>query len=279
MKNIFVFLLFISLSFAQAIFSEADKKICEEKLSLEIPGNISEKSLSEIISLVAKSFVNVDYKANTLQTDGKEKLVINLGGLDCYTFVEASLAISRMIREGKKDFSEFIREVENLRYRNGKLVDYPSRLHYLTDWGYDLERRGILKNITKQCGGQKYDKVINFMSTHTQSYKELKNNPEFVKDIEVIEDSINSRRQYFIYEDDISKIEKKIMSGDIIGITTDIDGLDVSHTGFAIRKEDGQIYLLHAPSPGKKIQITEKTLSEYIKANKKQTGIIIYRAD
>jgi hypothetical protein len=69
----------------------------------------------------------------------------------------------------------------------------------------------------------------------------------------------------------------KLMSGDILGITTDIEGLDVSHTGIAV-KQNGRILLMHAPIVGKKLEITRVTLAEHLARNKKQTGVMVVRA-
>jgi len=41
--------------------------------------------------------------------------------------------------------------------------------------------------------------------------------------------------------------------------------------------DDGRIHLMHAPNVGYKVQITEKPLADYIKGNKKQTGIMVLR--
>ena len=50
-----------------------------------------------------------------------------------------------------------------------------------------------------------------------------------------------------------------------------------SHTGIAIRLADGRIHLLHAPNVGKKVQISDVPLADYIKGIKNQTGIIVSR--
>jgi hypothetical protein len=55
-------------------------------------------------------------------------------------------------------------------------------------------------------------------------------------------------------------------------------GLDISHTGIAVKEDDGKIHLLHAPQVDSKVQISEKPLSEYVKSVKKHTGIIILRS-
>ena len=115
------------------------------------------------------------------------------------------------------------------------------------------------------------------MSTHTSSYKQLKTNPTFVKEIKEIENVINARDYYYIPQESIQQIESKIQNGDILGITTNITGLDISHTGIAYRTDDGRIHLMHAPNVGYKVQISEKPLAEYIKGNKKQTGIMVLR--
>jgi hypothetical protein len=75
----------------------------------------------------------------------------------------------------------------------------------------------------------------------------------------------------------VKEIGSKIRSGDILGITTSLDGMDCSHTGIAIWK-DGELRLLHAPVPGAKVQITSMPLWEYLAKNHKQTGIIVMRA-
>jgi len=158
------------------------------------------------------------------------------------------------------------------------LNEYPSRLHYFSDWIYEMNKRGIGKDITKEIGGKPFVKKIYFMSTHVDAYKQLKSNPKYVEEIVKIEKEISSRNYFYIPQEDISKVENKIQSGDIIGITTNVEGLDIAHTGIAIRMDDGRIHFMHAPNVGYKVQITEKPLADYIKGNKKQTGIMVLRA-
>ena len=140
-----------------------------------------------------------------------------------------------------------------------------------------MNKRGIGKDITKEIGGKRYVKKINFMSTHVDSYRQLKENQKFVKEISNIERQISTRKYYYIPQEEIASVEDKIQSGDIIGITTNVEGLDIAHTGIAIRMDDGRIHFLHAPIVGHKVQITEKPLADYIKGNKKQTGVMVLR--
>ncbi|MEG8946858.1 N-acetylmuramoyl-L-alanine amidase-like domain-containing protein [Rosettibacter firmus] len=284
-KRFIFFLLIIVLSislissqvYSQIIYTQKDVEICNSKFKVAIEKNLSLKPINEIVLEIAKTFIGTEYEAHTLDKENEEKLIVHLTGLDCYTFLESSIVFARCIKKGLIEFQDYIKELENIRYRDGKLNDYSSRLHYFSDWIYDMDKRKIGKDITKEIGGKPYKKRINFMSTHLDSYPQLQKNKELIKQIRKIEENISERNYYYIPEDDIEKIENKINDGDIIGITTNIEGLDIAHTGIAIKQNDGRVYLLHAPNVGYKVQITEKPLADYIKSNKKQSGIMILR--
>ncbi|MFA8343889.1 MAG: N-acetylmuramoyl-L-alanine amidase-like domain-containing protein [Rhodothermaceae bacterium] len=275
-KLLFAFIL-SGILFGQSVHTDEDVRICNQKFVLANSLDLKEKPINKIFTEIAKSFIGIEYAANTLQNENKEELRIHLTGLDCYTFVEAALVFSRNIKRSKTGFSDFESELENVRYRNGKLGDYTSRLHYFSDWLFEMDKREIIDLVTKDIGGEKYEKRINFMSAHPQYYKELKNNPVFVKKMSVIENEMNKRNYFYINQLDIEKNESKLKSGDIIGITTSIKGLDISHVGIAVKMSDDRIHFLHAPVSGKKIQITKLPLSDYIKKNKKQIGIMVGR--
>ncbi len=276
--SVFVLLFcFSSFNFSQPIYTQQDVEICNSKFDLAVSKSLSEKPINEIIVELGKSFIGTDYIPNSLEKGDKEQLVIHLTGLDCYTFLESTLVLARCIKSGKTTFEDYQDELKNIRYRDGILKEYPSRLHYFSDWIYDMNKRKIGQDITKQIGGVPYKKQIDFMRKHVDSYRQLKENPMFVIEIASIEKRISKRKYFYIPQEKIEKVERKIESGDIIGITTNIEGLDIAHTGIAIRMEDGRIHLLHAPNVGHKVQISEKPLADYIKGNKKQTGIMILR--
>jgi hypothetical protein len=114
------------------------------------------------------------------------------------------------------------------------------------------------------------------MSTHPDSYRQLKENPAYVKVIQKQETAINKRLMYHIPKDRAAVIAPKIKNGDVIAITTDLLGMDISHTGIGLWQGD-QLHFMHAPLSGHKVQITEKTLSEYLASNRKQLGIMVGR--
>ena len=273
----FTIVLFCSTLYAQSLYTQQDVDICNSKFKLAVDANLAQKPINEIIIEIGKSFIGTDYVAYTLEKGEQESVIVNLAGLDCYTFFESTLALSRCVKSGKTKFEDYLKEIENLRYRGGKMNDYPSRLHYFSDWLFDMNKRGIGKDVTKSIGGELIKKKINFMSTHVDSYKRLTENPMFVDQIAMTEREISAREYYYIPQAKIKDVESKIQSGDIIGITTNVDGLDIAHTGIAIRMDDGRIHFMHAPIVGKKVQITEKPLADYIAGNKKQNGIMVLR--
>jgi hypothetical protein len=71
---------------------------------------------------------------------------------------------------------------------------------------------------------------------------------------------------------EFSKILDKIADGSIVALTTAIEGLDVSHLGFAVRYK-GKIHLLHASSVYKKVLIDPLSLEEYLRRQKQVSGI------
>ena len=274
---IFLVLSFSVLSLAQ-VYTEKDVEICNSKFELAVDKKLSDKPISEIISEIGRSFLNTEYKAFTLEQEGTEQLVIHLTGLDCTTFLENTLTISRCIKKQKTSFEDYQNELTNIRYRDGKLNGYPSRLHYFSDWIYNNSKKGIVKDVTKEIGGKPIKFNVFFMSKNPDTYKKLTESPEFIPLIAKQEKEINKRKYYYIPKEKVSTIEDKIQNGDLIAITTNLPGLDVGHVGIAVKESDGRIHFLHAPLSGSKVQISEKPLPEYLAAIKKHTGIIVMRA-
>lgn len=273
---LYALIFLINLS-AQAVYTQKDVEVCNQKFELAVSKSLAEKPINEVIVELGKSFLGTDYEANTLEKGEKEELIINLTGLDCYTYMESLIALARCVKSGDTSFENYTKEIESLRYRNGVMGDYPTRLHYASDWLYDVAKRGYIKDITKEIGGVTFDNNVNFMSTHPESYKFLKENDEFVKAIAEIEKKISAREYFYIPQDEIESIEDKIQEGDLLMFTTNIKGLDIAHNGIAVKMDDGRIHVMHTPQVGSKVQISEKPLPDYVKAVKKQNGLIVAR--
>lgn len=231
--------------------------------------------MGAIMAAIGLSFLESPYKSKTLEVPGKERLVVNLREFDCVTFVEATLALSRCIALKRKTVGEFNSQLQLIRYRDGKINGYPSRLHYFSDWIDDNEKKGTARNITRDLGGLSYEKPINYISTHRQSYKQLKNN-EHLQAVKGTETELSLRNHYYVPKGKIQEVRHLIQDGDIIGITTSIEGLDIIHTGMACHYQ-GYLRFLHAPLSSGSIQITKRTIVDHLAQFEKQTGIMVAR--
>jgi hypothetical protein len=255
------------------IFQEEDKEILEQALEM-----FSEESNTPTPVLMVKTgtyFTGTPYVAHTLETE-PEQLVVNLREMDCTTFAENCLAIAKTIQSENLTFEQFADELKNVRYRNGKIDGYPSRLHYFSDWIFDNQQKKLVKDVSKEIAATPYDKEVYFMSTHPDSYEQLKDSVALVKEIAEQENDMNSRQLFYIPENKIAEVEDKLMDGDIVGITTSVDGLDISHVGILVRKA-GRIHLMHASSLAEEVVISEESLETYLMESKSATGIMVAR--
>lgn len=278
MKNTLLILIlscFAPVGHAQNIIcSLADREAFTTKV--ETISNLKKDDFGETIIAVGKTFIGIPYVAKTLEIGETESLVINLQGMDCTTYVENVLAFSLMVEHQKKDFDTYTENLETIRYKDGKLEGYASRLHYFSEWIADNEKKGFLKDMTSEIGGIESKKEIDFMSTHRDLYPFLKDQENFKK-IQESERFLKTRSLCILPQDQIQANEHLIRTGDIIALTTSIKGLDITHTGFASREADGRIYLLHASTGSRVVELSELPLVDYLKGIKSNTGIMVAR--
>ncbi|WP_291963439.1 N-acetylmuramoyl-L-alanine amidase-like domain-containing protein [Maribacter sp.] len=265
---------YISVQAQQITCSPKDRAAVESKL-VEIDGMFQDDIGATMVS-VGKTFMKTPYVAKTLEIGDKETLVVNLQGLDCTTFVENVLAFSLLLRQQEKAFNAFLKNLEIIRYKDGSLNGYASRLHYFSEWIANNAEKGLLKDITGEIGGAAITKDINFMSTHRDLYPFLADDVNFSK-IKASENYLNSQAICVLAQDDIAANEHLIQTGDIIALATSINGLDVTHTGIATREKDGRIHLLHASTGSMEVEVSKKPLADYLKGIKSNTGIMVAR--
>lgn len=234
--------------------------------------------INNVIVLTAKYFLETPYVGHTLDSNEVEQLVVNLNRFDCMTFVESVLALSIDYMSDDPDYHNFENILQKIRYRGGNISGYTSRLHYTSDWIFDNTQKQTVVDRTKQLGGLAFRPVLTYMSTHPQSYTQLKDNKQAVDSMRLIEKQINLRKAMnYIPKYKVATIEKNINSGDIIMITTSTPGLDYAHVGFAI-KDGNVLKFIHASSDQKKVVITSSWLHTYLNGVKNFTGISVLKA-
>jgi hypothetical protein len=250
------------------VVTPRDRQIWAGKVRITPTARIQQR-----IVAIGQSFKSTPYQSHTLEATPSEQLIVNLRGLDCTTFVESTLALA--LQSPDTSFQAYCQMIQRLRYRNDTVAGYPSRLHYLSDWLHENQQKGLLELVTEQMGGKPYDKELRFMSTHRSAYWQLKEQGNYEALLKV-EDVLASRKLFYIPKADIKNIEKQLLDGDIIAITTSVPGLDASHVGFVVW-QNGRAHLLHASSDAGQVIVSPKPLAEYLLGNKTQTGIMVAR--
>ncbi len=227
-----------------------------------------------------KKFIGVPYVGGTLDRAEEEKLVINTSELDCTTFVEIVTALTRcMSGNGKRDFSDFCRQLQHVRYINGEIA-YEKRQHYFTVWISDNAEEGIVTDIQNNPPFTKVQHVsVNWMTTHQQSYKMLKNNAKRLQGIKALEEQISGKSYRYIPKEQIvdSRLFRNtIHNGDILVMITNKKGLDTTHIGIASWHQDG-LHMLNASSIHKKVIDEPMLLRTYMTKHPSQIGIRVCR--
>ena len=262
-------------TFSQATcFADKDEAVFNKYVEQIAPYKTA--PLETILEKTALFFMGTPYVAHTLDRDvDNEKLVVNLSELDCFTFVENVLALSLAVRNDSLSESYFTKVLTSIRYRNGEIADYASRLHYTSDWMFENQQKGILENISKQLSGSKETKQIDFMTSHRAAYKQLATDNVMLNKIIAMERANNERGGfYYVPKQLIAAKANEIPHMAIVGFVTAIDGLDTTHVGFAFRK-NGKLTFIHASSAKMKVVVDNETLSDYCLSQKNCKGIIV----
>ena len=255
------------------VFNESDQERLDELVAKQ-----GANSYFENISEIGTLFLGTPYVAHTIEGFQNEPLVLNFSAFDCTTFVENSLSLYFLQYENLEEFATeenhlktYAQLLDNIRYRNRERAG-TSRLHYITEWIQNNEKKGYVFDITEDLGGSTIEKTLDFMSSHRSSYSALEDDRIFEDWVE-IEKSLNPMRFAVLGLDAIKNAA--IEEGDIIAFATNIEGLDVTHTGIAIEKNK-KIHLLHASSSGS-VVISKKPLYKFAQGINRCTGIIIVR--
>lgn len=239
--------------------------------------------IGERTARIARELVGVPYVNYTLEVDDRiESPVVNLGAMDCWTYYENALAISRMLtyKPGPYKPADMLHMIELERYRNGICTgSYLSRMHHLEEVFADNQRRGYAQNITARLpGAVRIRKEIREMTVQWKAYRYLRNNPSLLEPMAKIEAQVSRFPVYHVPKDKVAAAEKFLANGDICAITTSAPGGYTSHVGLIIRL-NGRAYFSHATSERSKGRMTiiDKPISDYLREKSSRAGIIICR--
>lgn len=236
-----------------------------------------ELGMNELITKAALMRLETPYVANTLERGNKEELYVNINETDCILFVESCLALAQTAKSSDTTYTNFCKKIQELRYRDGKVDGYPSRIHYTSEWLLQAEKKGDLSEQSKVIANTPLNQNFSYMSVNSDKYKHLKGNAANIAKIKKAEDYLNAHEYWYIPNDKIAENAHKLQTGDIFGFCTSVKGLDLSHVGI-VYWDNGRLTFIHASYGEKKVVIESKTLEEYAKSGKSTIGIRVARA-
>lgn len=187
------------------------------------------------IDSLSRHFLGTPYQESTLIGDIKtpEVLVINLKGVDCFTFLDY---IESM--RSSSSFYEFKENLRKVRYRGGE-ISFENRNHFFTDWREC--NTNFIDDVTEKIGAGKVIRVMKLLN-------QKEDGTYFLPGIQP--------RERFITYIPVNTIDDSLINelrtGDYIGIYSEKQGLDVSHVGIIIKEGDA-IHLRHASSLKRKV--------------------------
>ena len=246
-------------------------------LMLALP--VGAQTLNNEVLLQGVSLLDTPYVGGVLDREDTEELILNTDELDCTTFVEyvIALALAPMKENNIKDEMAFANNVQKLRYRDGQINGYTSRLHYMTEWAQNAIKAGILEDVTATNSQYTMQVQTTYMTSHPNLYRQLANNSENMQQMRAIEQRLNGTEVHYVPQKYLPNDGFQwIQDGDIIMFTTDTPGLDIAHMGIAFHV-NGKLTLLHASSKEKKVTVSKVTITKMLEDNPRWTGIRVLK--
>jgi len=208
------------------------------------------------IGTISGEFLGVPYRGSTLvgDRDTAEAFVIDLEGVDCFTFIDyvEAMRISA-------SFVEFKANLARVRYRSG-VVAFGERNHFFSDWIQSADR--FVGDVTDQVGGRALRRAVKVLNAREDGTL-------FLPGIDAVEREILYIPASLI--DD--SIELRLETGDYVGIYSETAGLDVSHVGIFIRKGN-EGFLRHASSAEENRKVVDQNFRSYVAA---RPGMVVFR--
>ncbi|MFR9650160.1 MAG: N-acetylmuramoyl-L-alanine amidase-like domain-containing protein [Rikenellaceae bacterium] len=238
-------------------------------------GNCESSPANDLV-LTAQELLATPYVAGLLEGE-REELIVDLTQTDCILFVESCLAAVADAQMEFPSYDNFKDNVRRLRYRNGRVDGYASRIHYTSEWIAQGERMGCFEEVTARLSGEKFNQEFSFMSENYTLYPKLKESPQLRAEIEKIEERLNSAQEYYMIPSQrVAQVLSQIEDGDIVAFVTSVKGLDISHIGI-INRLGERVTFIHASSLAGEVVIHPTDLVDYINSSSKIRGIRLIR--
>lgn len=246
-------------SSSQANYSIVMSDNAHEKINHIIESEIKpNQSLpyGALIDRVSAAFLETPYLADTLigGPEQPEALVVNLDEMDCFTYLDYVIALTQ-----SSDVPTFLSALVNIRYDHSN-VSYYSRKHFFTDWSALSPQNAIDVTATLSPNTIRIEKQLNQKSYENEYIQGLGATPRMIT--------------YIPGGAIDQQVLDNLQDGDLVGIYTPLSGLDVTHTGFVIKK-DNEVFYRNASSLSKNNKVVDAPFMAYMDS---KPGIIVLRA-
>ncbi|MDD5732957.1 MAG: DUF1460 domain-containing protein [Bacteroidales bacterium] len=279
-----------SLSSSRIRVAPEDKAVYEKVMEALAP--VLEEPMPVVIMKAAEAMLGTPYAGGTLEQE-PEMLTVSLARTDCILLVEACVAMAQTARQEDSSFEAFCANLKQLRYRDGLVDGYASRIHYTSEWILQAEARGMAAEVSMNIDGTPLAQGFSYMSSHAEKYPLLAADQQLVARIAAMEERLQREKYYFIPKKNLENNLDNIHNGDMICFVTNTEGLDISHVAFAFEYyecehdccPDGrgcsngqrQLGFLHASSKEMKVVVDKMTLTGYVNGMYSCSGIRVVR--
>lgn len=265
------------LSFCIAGLAQDQKQI-NQQIFDKVYASVKSKAdlpTGQLALEIAKQFEGTDYVSYTLEVE-PEALQVFLNKTDCILFVELCTSFALTVKgkkivqgafpkRAKPSYELLCYNIQQMRYREGVIDGYASRIHYTSEWLIQGRKNHVLYEYTSELG-KEFEQTFSFMTDHPDVYRQLKNDPAAVRRVREAEQWLETQKPYWkISQEDLMKEEviSKIQDGDIITFIDTHKGLDLAHVAMACTGTDGKMHFIHASMRAGKVIIEPKALAEY----------------
>jgi len=206
---------------------------------------------------------------------------LNLQEMDCVTFVESVLAMAytwhdlrnqRTTPEPDQVLARYARHLDTLRFYDGQVDLAHHRIQYFTDALRLQALQGRLVDVGQLAWGSAFEKPITYLSS---KWTHLRGKPEYAK-LQQRERALSTSSRHYYPLDSLHRYEAIAQDGDVVGLTTTVPGLDVSHCGFITVDATCALRFTHASSVAKQVVLAQP-FREYLGTRTTITGLVVYR--
>lgn len=193
---------------------------------------------------------------------------VDFDAVDCVTYLEQSLALALFAGSDPAGASpaSFLRTLDHVRYREGR-VDFPDRNHYMMrDWV--PANSWLLQDVTAQLVPGAAVAV-----THTIDRAQFLR-AKGVTPRPAVDDA-GPLTMHVVPRESVAKVASAIRSGDLVFWAAQKDGIDIAHTGLAVRDSSGALLFRHASS--KAGRVVQEPLADYAAHATFSAGLVVVR--